>query len=444
MVDKKKYRKSKKVLDFQSKINYFIKRKNIRYKVKKGESMLTLGVNKVSELIRDRLLLSKDNNNVLLIGRAGIGKSSLIRELEDCLIDEKANTVISGKEIRKMKKEGRDIPAGLRKISVFDIRLSAYTVNDLTISMPKSLTEEEILAQGFENNDFAKNVMTTYFADWIVKLQQASINGDKVVLFFDELTHAQLPILRIMYRILAEREIDSIPLPEDMLVIGATNKVEEDSQMTELPGPLLDRFESIIELQENIEDSIAYYMSKKYYTVASFLKCWVDKLYFSVVTNDMTKTISPRTWEKIGKMINSGILIPDDNKAVAGGGKVNMTDQILTSILGVEVGSAFKVFLDNSLKVDIDEFIKTAKFEGSNEVKFSIFSAVIKKLLDYTKHERDGGDRKLNKSALNFFETLFKLDKQYLSVLLLEEELQHFVSKYTKNTDLQELVYTLC
>lgn len=416
--------------------------------------MLYLGVNRVAELLQKKIIPSNGGGNVLLIGRAGVGKSSIIRAFENGRIHDKTGKFVSEKELKEIrfnaknnakKDEIKKVEATIdkmRKISVFDIRLSAYTVNDITISMPKSLTDKEIIELGLEGNEFAKNVMTTFFADWVVKLQQAAIDGDKVVLFFDELTHAQLPVLRIMYRILAEREIDNVQLPTDMVVIGATNKTEEDSQMTELPGPLLDRFEMIIELQENIEDSIQYYIKKKYYTVAAFLKCWDQKLYYSTVSDDITETVSPRTWEKIGVMINEGILQPNDEEQV-GDVKINYTAHILKSILGTETAAAFGVFLDDSVKVDIDKYITTGRLdEGTGiKVKYSIFSAVIKKLTTYTSAD---SDKKKKAIALNFMETVFKHDNQYLSVLLLEEELQHFISKWSKNDDLKQLVYTLC
>lgn len=402
--------------------------------------MVKQSVGRTAELLKERILGTSSGINMLMIGQAGVGKSTIIGDLANCRIDEKTKKTYTEQEmldglIDKSKWDK------MRKVRVFDIRLSAYTVNDITISMP--VTKDTGLEGDFEalGSGKIKHTMKTFYADWVVKLTEAAEAGEKIVLFFDELTHAQLPVLRIMYRILAEREIDDVKLPDDMVVIGASNKVEEDSQMTELPSPLLDRFQLTLELVTDVSDSIKYYMSKKYYTVASFIKTFNDKLYATIVDKEMTKTISPRTWEKIGKLVNEGTIVPCDEGKMRDGIKMEFSGSILNGILGIELGSAFKTFLDNALDVDIRGIIDRCDFgsNSSNQIKYAIFSGMINELLKM----KASKDKKQGAQILRFTEYLFNNDKQYLSVLLLEKELKAFVAKNTRNQDLQSLIFTL-
>ncbi len=198
-----------------------------------------------------RLALSK-GYNVLISGRAGIGKSSIVQQVAEEL----------GKK-------------------TVDIRAINMDIGDLITRIPANHSEEIRLK--------------TAVAEWVKELDE------NTVLILDEFDKSTNLVLRMFYQILLDRKVENYKLPNGLSVVAIINTVE-DGEFTTLEKPLLDRFHFKLELITTFDDFMAYALDKDFDPrLLAFLQANSEWLYRE---SEDQLIATPRRLEFLSNVIN--------------------------------------------------------------------------------------------------------------------------------------------
>ncbi len=183
----------------------------------------------------------------------------------------------------------------------------------------------------------------------------------KTVLFFDELTRAREETFNILTELLLERSVFGHKLPPHVMIVAASNFMEEDSGVRELPDAVMQRLTHLIHAPETPEsiECLRSPLSKKL--------LYEDKQLMSHPSRfpiyDLLKA-SPRQLDACGFLAESG-LRGDDLIRVCRGR------------LGLEAGTELAVKIELSLSgiakllpehINEDEFSRIARAENKGGV----------------------------------------------------------------------------
>lgn len=202
---------------------------------------------KVASLLPNAKTYIENNQNILLIGLHGTGKTATVRALADEL--------------------------GLKVKSYSCSTLDPFT--DL-VGVPVPRTDEN-------GREYLKMVRP-------IDIDEADI------VFFDELNRARQEVQDAVLEIIQNRTINGEPLHNLKCCIGAINPPNGEYKVEELDAALMDRFDAYIEFTPR--PSVAYMSQYVPKTVAQALKSWWDDH-----NRDRRDTyISPRRLMKIGQV----------------------------------------------------------------------------------------------------------------------------------------------
>ncbi|MBU5682669.1 MAG: AAA family ATPase [Candidatus Aenigmarchaeota archaeon] len=156
--------------------------------------------------------------SVYIEGYAGIGKSYTVKEVSKELAKK------YGREFIELNKSNiSEVRKNVDKYWVYvDLRLSIYDATDLKGIPYKS----------------------EYGLIWEIPEELNILSDSRVygTLFLDELNQAMPSVMNASFQIILDRKINGVKLSDNILIVGAGNRLDEQAYVYKLPKPLINRF----------------------------------------------------------------------------------------------------------------------------------------------------------------------------------------------------------
>ena len=297
---------------------------------------MLLNIKHTKNMITKVIELTKYENqlaNVMIWGEAGNGKSQIVKQI--------------GEEMG---------------IKVFDKRLSLMNEDNILVRMPNHKTR----------------MLESYYDPDFLEIAERCKAGKKTILFLDEFQHGKREVMNIMFRILAERELDDfIKFNHNLIVVAASNLDYEDPDLEEMPHPLISRFFFLVNLDVSPNVTIEYFHKKQYYDIAGFLTLFKSETVQHTgelpERIQMKHNLNPRNWEQIQLYYAAGI-----KKMRVGDDGLDMRRIMLSSMSSDSTASVLVGILDKALDIDIEAIVALKEDLPSDiEVLVTIYGEII-------------------------------------------------------------------
>jgi hypothetical protein len=138
--------------------------------------------------------------------------------------------------------------------------------------------------------------------------------------FADDLGPSAKMVQAAYGQLLLNRAINAHTISEHIRFVAATNRKQDKSGVQGIIEMLKDRFHTICELQNSLEDWVFWAISKKTipYELISYVRYRPEVLDDFEPTPDMSRTATPRGLEQIADKMNAGIPVDLQLKSFAG------------------------------------------------------------------------------------------------------------------------------
>lgn len=216
---------------------------------------------KASRLIQILLVLVPARKPVMIKGKPGVGKTSIVEEVA-------------------------------RQLSM-----------DLVVWHP--ITWDPVDAKGFPSLD-AKNKVAEFLPYGDL---ERIINADvPTICFIDDMGQATPAVqAAVMHPILA-RSINGHKISDNVTFVIATNRREDNAAVSGLISPLVDRMVAVFQLDADVDDTISWGLRKGMPPVLlAFLKTRPQYLTDYKTSKDLVKMTSPRTLYEVGELMKLGL-----------------------------------------------------------------------------------------------------------------------------------------
>jgi hypothetical protein len=135
------------------------------------------------------------------------------------------------------------------------------------------------------------------------------ISADKpTVHFADDLGQAAKMVQAAYMQLLLSRTINGHKISDHVTFVAATNRKKDKAGVQSILTPLLDRFVTIVELENSLEDFIRWGLKEEIaHEVISYVRYRPEVLNEFKPTPDMSQTPTPRGMHNIARMLDAGI-----------------------------------------------------------------------------------------------------------------------------------------
>jgi hypothetical protein len=228
--------------------------------------MYTVTPEKLTDILLPLYLSGAEIPSIMIWGQPGVGKSDSVRKLAGKLQQQ------TGKHVH-----------------VEDVRLLMYNPVDLRgIPMPDAARETAIWLQP--------------------KIFKMDPNADKInILFLDELSAAPPSVQASAYQLILDRAIGEHKLPDNVIIIGAGNMVQDKGVAYKMPTPLANRMSHYLMVAE-IDDWIEYATNKAnpliHEMIIGFLRFRPELLNCFNPKVEQSAFPTPRTWEFVSRYLH--------------------------------------------------------------------------------------------------------------------------------------------
>lgn len=155
-------------------------------------------------------------------------------------------------------------------------------------------------------------------------------------------------------QLLLAKRLNNHVLPKHITFVATTNERSHRTGVNGILEAVKDRFDVIVKLRADLDDSCNYFMSKGLpHQLIGFLRNRPDLLSDFNPSNDMAKSPSPRGWEKCAKWVQKTL-----------DGKLDTDLQLVSyaGCVGQGAGLELKAQLDHMVSMpDLDEIIRNPK-----------------------------------------------------------------------------------
>jgi hypothetical protein len=211
---------------------------------------------------------------LFISGPPGVGKSMIVKE------DAKERAKLENLEFidwnASTEEQKNDMFATPEKYYVFiDQRLSQFDVTDLR-GIPQIMSE-------------TKWLISKPYA-WAVYITQPNATG---TVFFDEINLASPIVAGSAYQIINDRVVADTKLSDNIYIVSAGNRAEDQAHTFDMPLPLRDRF-CEFELLVNSDEWCKWAMKNKVNHHLINLIKWKGALLYNVSTQSADKATTPR------------------------------------------------------------------------------------------------------------------------------------------------------
>ncbi len=287
--------------------------------------------------IRNGIPVGKEGAPVFLWGPTGIGKSDAIKEIA-----------------KRLEKEAQ------KEVRVVDVRLSTQSPMDIKgLLLP---------------SEDRKSSVYTPLSTYQFEEREDLIN----ILFFDELTSAPQAIQAAAYEIIRDRKIDQNYFPDNVIMIGAGNRISDKGLTYRMLKPLANRFEHY-----RITTSFAVW--EKWATaneihplVIRYLKSFPHKLTKETVEDQDLAFPTPRSWENVSKKLYQ-LYEPDNQYTLT-------LKRRIAGTIGVSEERAFHHWVSLGREMPSLEIIAAGKCTIAPKTKDVVY-ALIESFLRYLEDE---------------------------------------------------------
>lgn len=337
--------------------------------------------------LKETLLLTPANQNIMLAGKHGIGKSEILTSF----FQEK----------------------GMKVVTLFLGQMS--DPGDI-IGLPSKVETKDKNGKATAQTDFTPPY-------WF------PVDDTPIVLFLDELNRARPEILQTVMDLTLNRRLAGKALPKGSRVIAAVNEGVE-YQLTDLDPALVSRF-NIYEFKPTVEEWLNWATANKLDDrVINFIQgnpSWLDgeddgKKY---EYKGMEKTVDRRAWKKVSDLMHGIDRITDLHK------------RIIAGIIGASAAAVFirSAMQNNSLTgkdlmLHYDKAMKTVEKYQLHE--FAILNESVFRFLEHTK--LNDRDKKLAAKNLKQYIEWLRVNKK-------KEALANFVTTFEKGTYSEAIVF---
>lgn len=246
---------------------------------------------------------------VIMEGPHGIGKSNIVKQYA--------------------KEEGFHIE---------ELFLSQQEVGEL-IGIPHTIDQDGV------------KITTWSTPIWLQRIVKAAANGQRSVLFLDELNRAPIDVRQAALQLVLEGSLHEHDLPTvngfRTQIVSAINPAD-DYQVDELDPALLDRFLHL-SLEADVKAWLKWAREENVnQIVRDFITEYPDRIHWTPSDGGIGAT--PRSWAKLADFMDNVNDIPEE-----------ILFQIMKGKVGVEIGSQFYSFFKNYVDVvkmsDIEDIV---------------------------------------------------------------------------------------
>ncbi len=334
-----------------------------------------------------RNYLKGDRTTVLLLGKPGIGKTEITKQIAEELASEQSKDFVEFKltwtangeiDYTNIYNKAVEVLKNPEKYFVYImLRLSEREPTDF-VGYPRS----------FELNYNGKTVKLSDYNPFVWQLVASACAG---ILVLDDFTNIFRPdVESVSYQITLDRMTGWIKFNKDLLVIATGNRPEYSGIAKMLATPLISRMK-VYNVKEGTVDDWIKYMNKKYEVwdkrIAGFLKNHTD-MFIKVPEEAeiLDPYPTPRSWTNLAK-VTYDIEEPEDLYIEALATVGNEAATLLKSFISVKVPEVIEV---------------AAKPEIWNELKFEEKILLSMHIASYIENNID------NKNTIIRLSKLFK------------------------------------
>lgn len=202
-----------------------------------------------------------------------------------------------------------------------------------------------------------------YIANEVMKWSTPSFlpktEDDNSILFFDELNLANQSILSAAYQIILDRKIGDYVLPKNCSIIAAGNRLEDNSEIIELPMPLLNRFVHI-EVGYDITSWLEYAKNNNIHkSIIDFLSLHKNELAYKTEQQIKYAYNTPRSWSYVSKILHHSTIKKD-----------SVLKNSIMSCVGESIGRKFYEFLTITTEsnLDINKIIEDETYKVDKKI----------------------------------------------------------------------------
>lgn len=323
-------------------------------------------------------------DSMMLWGPMGVGKSEGIRQWNAEKVQEYNERIAKGEDVKPWN------PV------ICDVRLSMKEPVDMQgIPVPT------------KNGNETQTV-------WAIPSMWPRDNGEYSggVILLDEMNQGQPAILNAAFQLIQDRALGDYKVPENYMIIAASNPQAYNSTVSEFSLPLSNRF-SHFNIKADFNSWLNYRLNNGgNVDVMSFLKTQGVSMLFDKESierkigsiDDALYTdivVTPRSWEVIEKLLN----LPNGNKA-NGGFTVDEKQRYATGRLGLRLAAKLFTYLKDKQKYqDWHEILVEGKNFRSEDTEQ--FWAVQMACMSAIFNEKD--DTKCREYVLNFIKAIRNL-----------------------------------
>ncbi len=332
---------------------------------------------------------------LFVYGGFGIGKSTVVSETAREIAEEKGKEFVRWNQVSKERKnEMLENPQDY--FVLMDIRLAQLDPSDLK-GIPN-----------LEQNGAVewKPPLWVYFA--------SKENADGVI-FFDESNLAPPSVQSAFYQVVHDREVGSYSISENIGMVSAGNRLEDQSNVYDMSEALKDRYLEIELVPPSIEDWTDWAMENGIDSrIISYLQFKRPHIHKPQMDSE-NKSTTPRGWERLSDMIED---VED----------IETVRKLAGSSIGEGVATEFRSFIKLKQEIDLDKFKNNperVEIPTDLDMKYSLVSG----LVDWYSHNRS--EEKLEKLTI----LADRLDPEYgiLMLRLAKNEGERYFKNHIRN-----------
>ena len=259
---------------------------------------------------------------LLVRGATGIGKSRVVREDAERCADARGRTFVAWNEVpRERKRAVADRPGEFH--AFVDVRLAQIDPTDLR-GLP----------------DLDGSATTWRPPLWVDALAAPGASG---TVFLDELNLAPRAVQNAAYQVVLDRQVGEHALADDVWVVAAGNRRDDEANVRRMPAPLRNRFGQV-ELREPTggrdgswtEWAVGNDVDPR---VVSFVGSPVGAGHVHGFEQGKEAFATPRGWERVSALVD-GVRDPD------------RVEQLAAPVVGSGAATEFAAFLQSRESLD--------------------------------------------------------------------------------------------
>lgn len=186
-------------------------------------------------------------------------------------------------------------PAGIGKSEIVAAKAKKYGFDFIDVRLAQ-MSEVEIAGLIYPNETATKTV-------WLRPSFLPKEGCKKAILFLDELTSATQRVQVAAYQLVLDRRIGAHKLPDNVLIVAAGNRAEDDGVYVEMAAPLANRFEihelkcsTPVWLEDYAKDNINPLVMK-------YIQEHPENLHTQERRGDDMIFATPRSWKRVSDLV---------------------------------------------------------------------------------------------------------------------------------------------